>query len=476
MTVAQGLTTGVPDGGTRAALQGVIVALEGVDHAARSRLDAAARLELVELAVRASSLTEGLRAVLIAEADEHSASLKAKGTPLTAVLAKGGVSPREAVGLVFDGRAAGSRERTRQAVLQGQVSVRQARSIGQVLGELPTELTADERLKAEQVLVTKAAHLSADRLKGLGRAVLEQVAPQVDAAEAEQRRLEAQEKRARSRRAFTMTPDGDGSLLVRGSLPALVGVPFAEMLQAHADRLKRAARDRRDRTDDALTATPEQLRADALIDLGRHWAKNLRLAGGESASLVKRAPRAEVETAPPPRRAQPPRPPVSRVVVTMSEESLRTRAEQAGLLNDQSRIGAGELRRLCCDAELVPVVLGSKSQVLDVGRGVRLVTPPLRQALTVRDGGCVFPGCEVAAYRCEAHHIVPWWSGGATDLSNLALLCKHHHGLVEPPRFWRGPPPDRWQVRLGFDGLPEVLPPARVDRAQAPQRNGRLRQ
>jgi hypothetical protein len=28
------------------------------------------------------------------------------------------------------------------------------------------------------------------------------------------------------------------------------------------------------------------------------------------------------------------------------------------------------------------------------------------------------------------HHIVPWKPGGRTDLDNLALLCKHHHGVV----------------------------------------------
>ncbi|PKQ19038.1 MAG: hypothetical protein CVT66_11615, partial [Actinobacteria bacterium HGW-Actinobacteria-6] len=34
--------------------------------------------------------------------------------------------------------------------------------------------------------------------------------------------------------------------------------------------------------------------------------------------------------------------------------------------------------------------------------------------------GCTFPGCDARPTMCEAHHVVPWWAGGATALSNLA--------------------------------------------------------
>lgn len=159
--------------------------------------------------------------------------------------------------------------------------------------------------------------------------------------------------------------------------------------------------------------------------------------------------------------------------MTIDEGALRERAEQAGLLPDGTEIGAGDLRRLCCDAEILPVVLGSGSEVVDLGRTVRLVTPELRSALVARDGGCSFPGCGVPEERCEAHHLVPWWAGGATNLDNLVLLCPHHHALVEPSRFFpgRGDPPDRWQIRLAADGIPEVVPPRRVDPERRPIRN-----
>ncbi len=148
-----------------------------------------------------------------------------------------------------------------------------------------------------------------------------------------------------------------------------------------------------------------------------------------------------------------------RVIVTMQEADLRQMAEQAGLLDDDTEISPGELRRLCCDALLLPIVLGTDSEVLDLGREHRLVTPALRRAVIKRDGHCAFPGCRVPSSACEAHHIIPWWRGGTTDLGNLVLLCPHHHGLVEPPRFFTGPPPEKWKVRIGENGLPEFTAP-----------------
>jgi hypothetical protein len=35
----------------------------------------------------------------------------------------------------------------------------------------------------------------------------------------------------------------------------------------------------------------------------------------------------------------------------------------------------GAVRRLCCDAQVIPVVMGGPSEVLDVGRDQRTVDP-----------------------------------------------------------------------------------------------------
>jgi hypothetical protein len=113
-------------------------------------------------------------------------------------------------------------------------------------------------------------------------------------------------------------------------------------------------------------------------------------------------------------------------------------------------------------------VLGSDSQVLDVGRKARLVTHYLWLALVARDKHCAFPGCRRPPVACDAHHVVHWADGGPTSLGNLVLLCRQHHTLIHSTP---------WEVRINpFDQLPEFLPPARLDPARRPLRRRRLRE
>jgi hypothetical protein len=91
---------------------------------------------------------------------------------------------------------------------------------------------------------------------------------------------------------------------------------------------------------------------------------------------------------------------------------------------------------LACDAEIARVVLGPAGEVLDLGRTSRLPSPAQRRALAVRDGGCVFPGCDRPPGWCQAHHRRHWVDGGRTDLGNLLLLCAFHHRLIHEGQ-WR---------------------------------------
>ncbi|MGO0576855.1 DUF222 domain-containing protein [Ornithinimicrobium panacihumi] len=102
----------------------------------------------------------------------------------------------------------------------------------------------------------------------------------------------------------------------------------------------------------------------------------------------------------------------------------------AGETMEGATITAAVARRLACDAEIIPMVLGSDSEILDQGRAVRLVTPGQRLALAKRDGGCTIPGCTVPSTWCDAHHVIHWGRGGDSDLSNYALLCPRHHTWV----------------------------------------------
>ena len=104
----------------------------------------------------------------------------------------------------------------------------------------------------------------------------------------------------------------------------------------------------------------------------------------------------------------------------------------AGITENGTVLGAADLRRIACDTQVIPVVMGAPSEVLDVGRAKRTITPAIRRALIARDQRCVWPGCERAPVHCDAHHIQHWLDDGPTSLANLALLCHlHHHRLHE---------------------------------------------
>lgn len=120
----------------------------------------------------------------------------------------------------------------------------------------------------------------------------------------------------------------------------------------------------------------------------------------------------------------------ARVVVTIDHEVLIGRLGGAGIDESGTAISAGTARRLACDAEILPMVLGGPSEPLDVGRAKRLVDRGPRRAVIHRDRHCTFPGCDRPPSWCDVHHVRPWWLGGGTSLSNSALLCRRHHTVV----------------------------------------------
>ncbi|OXM64813.1 HNH endonuclease signature motif containing protein [Amycolatopsis vastitatis] len=149
------------------------------------------------------------------------------------------------------------------------------------------------------------------------------------------------------------------------------------------------------------------------------------------------------------------------VMVAVSLEDLKTGIGTA-LLGDTGTISAAEARIHACDCMIIPAVLGTHSEPLDVGRLRRLVPRAIRHALYLRDRGCAFPGCHRPPRHCQGHHIRHWANGGPTELGKLVLMCAHHHRLLHR---------SGWQVRIATDGLPEFLPPAFLDKQRKPRRN-----
>ena len=143
------------------------------------------------------------------------------------------------------------------------------------------------------------------------------------------------------------------------------------------------------------------------------------------------------------------RPQKTVLVVSADYDAIEGQLKNAGLI-DGTPIELDELRRLACEAQIVPMIFGSDGQPLYMGRAQRAVTRAQKLALYRRDRGCV--GCGIRPQACDAHHIQPWDHNGPTDIANLVLLCprchtkvhKHHHTVEHDTQTGRRrllPPP-----------------------------------
>ncbi len=110
------------------------------------------------------------------------------------------------------------------------------------------------------------------------------------------------------------------------------------------------------------------------------------------------------------------------------------------------------MRRLCCDAEILPVVLNGAGEVLDVGRSARTATRTQRRALRAMHRTCAHPDCTVAYDACRIHHIIAWLRHGNTDISNLLPLCETHHHMVHEGGWQLTMAPDRTATWTRPDG------------------------
>ena len=308
----------------------------------------------------------------------------------------------------------------RDALASGAISLGHASVVAGVLNELgvraqrvDTPLTWEVRASAQATMLDLAASLDPGQLAVAGQVLIQRVDPDPDYTGDDGMSADA------ARRWFTMSRQPDGGGEVRGSFdPESFAIIWAAVSALSAPRPRTA--------EGEDTRTAAQRRGDALVDLAQR-----ALASGE-------LPEEGSGTG-------------TTVLVRCDHDHLQAQLSDTNpTLETGIEIPVERLRRMACDAVILAAVLASTGQPLDIGRASRTVPLGMRRALILRDEHCAFPGCEVPPAWCQAHHVIFWADGGPTALSNLVLLCGHHHRLIHHTA---------WTVRIAEDGLPAFTAP-----------------
>jgi hypothetical protein len=239
--------------------------------------------------------------------------------------------------------------------------------------------------------------------------------------------------------------DWDGSLLIRGCLPAEVGELLQQALERAIElaesRTKSATGDSAESCscegtakggsaigDSAESSVCDDLpederpvaakRADALVRLAQVFLATEAEAMGSATERYQVVVHVDQAT-------------LANEPSGSSQDSATSRTSE---LESGRSLAAETVRRLACDSALVGMIDDASGEPLSVGRRTRAVPPAIKRALKARDRGCRFPGCAHTRFT-ESHHVEHWADGGETKLSNLVTLCSAHHHLLHEGGF-----------------------------------------
>ncbi|MFT4229948.1 MAG: DUF222 domain-containing protein [Microbacterium sp.] len=373
-------------------------------------------------------------------------------------------------GMTFSGERTPPKHPRVQAALEvGAVSVAASAAIASLLDKLAIRVARDELDAAEATLVERAPLLCLDELNALLRRVEAHLDPDG---------LEPCIDELRAGRGLRIVQRANGAVHLDGDFDPETAAPIVAAIEGIVTNVLRTSRghNRPDNQADGThpadgtrpadggagpdldsaagpsagpvleeTRTLPQLRADALAALCRH-ALGCDRSGSALANTT--------------------------VIVRVPLEALTSGTGIAAIDGIAQPIDAGTARRMAATAEIIPIVLGADSEVLDVGRAHRSFTRAQRLALEERDGGCA--SCGLPGSYAEAHHLTWWSRGGPTDLRNGILLCTacHHRIHNEGWEIRIDPPPTSGDVTAGTAWF---IPPAHVDPARTPRLGGRSR-
>ena len=371
-------------------LRSALDELRSTDVFALSDEQLASDLDELEHATRVIEVERGRR---VAELERRGAYARDGHLSLASWLAsRHRVAPSMAAGHVRMARALDAMPVAAEALAAGDVSSSAVSLLAHARDASPEAFS-----RSEESLVDAARTLSVDHLKDV----------------VARWRHDHADDAADDRQELYLSPTLRGRGRLSGDLNAGTTQVLITALRAVQDAEVRS----NDRTD---TRSPARRRADALGEICRQW-----LDSSSRPTVAGERPH---------------------VIVTIDVESLGRgenapgtarsgRARPGGRLSDVGAISAADALMWACDAQVTRVITDAASRPLDVGRTIRITPPWIRKALMVRDGECAFPDCGRPPSWCDPHHVVHWTNGGATALSNLALLCRRHHRMIHHKRF-----------------------------------------
>ncbi|GAA3707227.1 hypothetical protein GCM10022238_22980 [Gordonia hankookensis] len=282
--------------------------------------------------------------------------------------------------------------------------------VAHIIRRATADLCDQERLEHERALISQA--MSGATPKEIGQTARElgnQIADETGG-------LPASEDRGVNE--FSVTETADGRVRVKGDLDIVVG----EKLMTAIDSLS-GARPEPDGSPDARTRG--QQRADALEQI-------LDAAGTADPRFVT--------------------PPKTHITLTVPADTPD--AARLQWLGPVSQVTA---KRLACDAGITEIIIDGQTVPLQMGHEKRLFPPHLRKAIIVRDRCCI--KCGAPASWGHVHHMRHWIDGGPTDLDNGCLLCPSCHAEVHA---------HGWEIVMGLDRHPWLIPPVTVDPRRHP--------
>lgn len=312
----------------------------------------------------------------------------------------------------------------RAALRAGDLSIEACNVISSMLDRAEERANPQQWREAERTSVERAHTLSLEHLSRFVR----QLEAQLDAES-----VRATEEALKNDRYLVISEDSAGAIMFKGRLDPETAAPIIAAVDA---LITSAFRHRRDNDPQAAdTRNVSQIRADALADICRHALG----CAQTSPALAK-----------------------TTVIVRLSLADLESGNGSAEIDGLSQPISVSAARRMAADGEIIPIVLGGHSEVLDLGRARRPFSAAQRIALGERDGGCAW--CGAPPSFTEAHHI-QWWvrDHGPTNLDNGLLLCVACHHRIHR---------DKWEIEVK-NGDVWFTPPPELDPDRTPRVGGR---